>query len=480
MKSNRVTLESPEDINNPSNPMKRLREKFRDQNLVRLQTVDYPEYSRQLNPVEIPLVDVCPDQNNSELPTIKTPQKQNFENFSFSKSALMLTKEETDLKNLQQNKQFSFSGSAKPIVRLLDLKILDSENEKNTRLVSCLKSTKKEKFSLKTFSTINPQIETESPRLDKTYMVLSNSNNKINVYPKEPTSSSKKRVSSMLMPRPGEFQSQISLREKMDSPYEEFEISPQDYGDFSSISNSFSINSPEYSSMFGSVEPFKIKSIENCSLLRSNTENNTALERKVLKLNLRSPGEFKNFGLKLNSQSDTFSSPSHASHPYLPMKYKNDERYKKKLINFLRGPQGEAIKTETQKFNLKRKFSQAFDGNLSKFCENFGGQLRKVNSEKKIFESHIAFYDNRALQKLEKTQMKPISPQYFKYYYDKQIGFSAKWQHQLKNSDMDDDVETDEDQLRAADRHTSRELGDGIRYYLKNKNNVRNINLLKL
>lgn len=44
---------------------------------------------------------------------------------------------------------------------------------------------------------------------------------------------------------------------------------------------------------------------------------------------------------------------------------------------------------------------------------------------------------------------------------------------------MDDDVETDDDQLHAAKRHVQRELGDGQKDFKKNKKNVRNITILK-
>lgn len=40
--------------------------------------------------------------------------------------------------------------------------------------------------------------------------------------------------------------------------------------------------------------------------------------------------------------------------------------------------------------------------------------------------------------------------------------------------EMDDDVETDEDQLNAAKRHVLRELQEGIKSFKKNKRHVRN------
>jgi hypothetical protein len=44
---------------------------------------------------------------------------------------------------------------------------------------------------------------------------------------------------------------------------------------------------------------------------------------------------------------------------------------------------------------------------------------------------------------------------------------------------MDDDIETDEDQLYSAARHISKEMAEGIRYFTKNKKNVRNMSLIE-
>jgi hypothetical protein len=44
---------------------------------------------------------------------------------------------------------------------------------------------------------------------------------------------------------------------------------------------------------------------------------------------------------------------------------------------------------------------------------------------------------------------------------------------------MDDDVETDEEQLILSNRHVIKELGEGLRLYRKDVNNVRNKKFLK-
>lgn len=189
--------------------------------------------------------------------------------------------------------------------------------------------------------------------------------------------------------------------------------------------------------------------------------------------NLRSPGTYKKFGLSLNSEIPL--SPSDQTHKYLPLKYKNDEKYKSRLFKFLRKPQIPHNKTETCKFVKFKKHSDNFDGNISKYYNSLGMKMRKVSSEKKVYEAQHLFEDNRA--NVDEKSKHP--PQYFKFYSDKDIGFSTKWQVQLKSTEMDDDVETDDDQLKAADRHIMREIGEGIRTYVKNRKNVRNLTLLK-
>jgi hypothetical protein len=85
-------------------------------------------------------------------------------------------------------------------------------------------------------------------------------------------------------------------------------------------------------------------------------------------------------------------------------------------------------------------------------------------SEKKIYSSEFQFESENENQN-------------FRLFNDNDIGFSQRWQQQLKCAEMDDDVDTDEDQLQAAGRHIMKELGEGIRAYEKNKRNVRNLHL---
>jgi hypothetical protein len=239
------------------------------------------------------------------------------------------------------------------------------------------------------------------------------------------------------------------------------------YSKYTHSSDSNIFNSVKNSD--GSEDEFNPKNSE-----RVNKAQLVILNKEVF--NLKSPNDYKNF--KLIKNNEQIITPSNQTHELLPTYLKNNEKYKTRLMKYLRKPEFSNCKTETRKNFQYRKHSNAFDGNITKYYSNFGMKRRKINSEKKMYETEHAFEDNRAnLQKLSSKEK--LSAPYFKFYLDKEIGFDSKWQIQLKESEMDDDVETDSEQLQAATRHILREINEGIRGYFKNKKNVRNLVLIK-
>lgn len=304
-------------------------------------------------------------------------------------------------------------------------------------------------------------------------------------------------ISKIFMPRPGEFPSKISFEEYDDEVFNKDMTENEEINSctYSSMAKSFSDSESIFPSLLCCSQCDCEECFETCSchdthfyeglekdinrrererIREQQRENTHSLTKKIqkLKLELKNPKDFTEYRL---TRSQAPVSPSNITHDYLPLRYKDDEKYKKRLFDYLRKPEFTSLKTETYKFSTNhRKFSHAFDGNLTKFYEKTGMKRRMVSSERKLFEAEHAFTDNRA----ESSESGRLPPQYFKIYNDKDIGFSSCWQKQLRQSEMDDDVETDEDQLKAADRHIIRELGDGIRYFIKNKNNVRNLALI--
>lgn len=73
----------------------------------------------------------------------------------------------------------------------------------------------------------------------------------------------------------------------------------------------------------------------------------------------------------------------------------------------------------------------------------------------------------------------------FPLYKDEDIGFNKLWQIHVKESRVDEDVDTDKEQLTVADQNGLRELKEGIELIrsgdwkrLRNKPNIRIIKLI--
>jgi len=136
--------------------------------------------------------------------------------------------------------------------------------------------------------------------------------------------------------------------------------------------------------------------------------------------------EIEKLGLERNDYSD-FDSDSQITHSLLPTFLRNDEAYKKRLLNFLRLPQHQQKgKTEKIRFGIKRKFNEiaetSFNGNVTKYYEVLGIKRKNCVSLRKQFES---FYSVEG----EKGKM-----HFFRMFKDSEIGLEKVWQRQLKIS----------------------------------------------
>jgi hypothetical protein len=164
-------------------------------------------------------------------------------------------------------------------------------------------------------------------------------------------------------------------------------------------------------------------------------------------------------------------------HPLIPSISKNTEIYKNKLIqkNFKK-PIFQNYKTDsckTMEFLLsgkgKRNFKEFESFNSeSDYSNNISSQVnfmkkRKVSSCKKVYESVLIFHDSSS------------NPHYFKVYQDNETGFDNRYNQILKTMEMDNDVETDEEQLHLARNYTL----DNIRDTIKNFNSKQLRNKIK-
>jgi hypothetical protein len=163
-------------------------------------------------------------------------------------------------------------------------------------------------------------------------------------------------------------------------------------------------------------------------------------------------------------------------HPLIPYSKRNSDEYKIMVCNnYLRQPEKNFFKTQP-KLNIttasrhevfdpekhrpqKRKFSEL---SFCKVNANDNTFLRrKVSSCKKIYESFLYFTDENKQSHV------------FKVYEDVSIGFDCRFNQVLKEQEMDNDIYTDEEQLRLAKLHTLDHLRNEIENFntknLKNK-----------
>jgi hypothetical protein len=166
-------------------------------------------------------------------------------------------------------------------------------------------------------------------------------------------------------------------------------------------------------------------SVLNCSF---STTLNITDSVKEDSASLKNPRKLR---LQRNKEEDLLS-PSKVTHQYLPYNLKDNENYKSRLFRFLRKPGLSDTKTDTHKIK-PRKFSELYgkivfnklDGNVTKFYSLFNMKRRRINSQKKIFESDHYFLSG----------MNGYSgPQAFKIYFDRDVGITARWQAQLKET----------------------------------------------
>lgn len=149
---------------------------------------------------------------------------------------------------------------------------------------------------------------------------------------------------------------------------------------------------------------------------------------------------------------------------YLPKKDKNNEEYKRNLFRYYRNP---SI-SDTKSVNCKYAsyYNSANESNPSLLSKR---SYMKI-SERKIYSSEQPLYD----YKLNQGYSLKTKPYYFKFYFDKDIGFERVWQKQLSKAEMDDDVDTEDDILKGSSKRVMNELVDGIELFKKNRRSCRN------
>ena len=163
---------------------------------------------------------------------------------------------------------------------------------------------------------------------------------------------------------------------------------------------------------------------------------------------------------------------------YLPYYKINDENYKAKIFQFYKKDIFSHFRSLNSKFyEYNNNIGTFFNDNdilNPNFNKNFfSNKKRKLISNQKIYKGYKPFYFTK-IYNGENIEIYN-NPIYFPYYYDNDIGFNLKWQKEITETELDDDVETDEEVLYYSERKIRNDLKEGIQKYKENYLCLKNI-----
>ncbi len=270
-------------------------------------------------------------------------------------------------------------------------------------------------------------------------------------------------------------QESICKNEKKDFVKFEYLVS-EDSDSSSSQINKNSHLSENITSTEKSIIPFRKKKItlSNIRKKKINSKDNFQNNKDC---------NYKDYNLVKNCYADLKStSPIHR---FLPYCYKNDEKYKMRLFKFIKEGKFENSRSATGKYfhflNNEMKFNKNIIKKNSFITENdyfINKKIKKILSTKKIYISERIFYNT--IIKNGHTLTDKNNPIKFEIFFDRDIGFEKKWQKDLKENDMDDDVASDDETLKYANDKIYEDIEEGIENYTHNHFRLRNLKYMKV
>jgi hypothetical protein len=163
---------------------------------------------------------------------------------------------------------------------------------------------------------------------------------------------------------------------------------------------------------------------------------------------------------------------------YLPYYKINDENYKAKIFQFYKNDSFSHSRSLNSKFyDYNNNIGTFFNNNdilNPNFNKNFDSKKkRKLISNRKIYKGYKPFYFTKICDGENIEIYK--NPIYFPYYYDNDIGFDLNWQKEITETELDDDVETDDEVIYYSEKKIRRDLKEGIEKYKENYLCLKNI-----
>ena len=190
---------------------------------------------------------------------------------------------------------------------------------------------------------------------------------------------------------------------------------------------------------------------------------------------------YKKFNLMINPSykynKKFISSPIHK---YLPYCKKDDESYKKNLINYIRTEAPNLSGGAKSTSGIYAKYIKSNENEKRKKDELFFYLLKKkkkIYSTEKIFAVEKNLYNYCLID--GKNRVDYSHPRKFRFYFDVDIGFNHSWQSPLIVANGDDDVETDDEVLGMAEEKCMDDLVEGINTWNKSSRLCRNYVIAK-
>ena len=129
--------------------------------------------------------------------------------------------------------------------------------------------------------------------------------------------------------------------------------------------------------------------------------------------------EISKFGLLHKNFFDNLPEKE-ITHDLLPIELKNDDEYKKRLLNFIQLPFVKKNKTDFQKFNKKKKFS-----------EYFNEKIISYNNPRVEDEFRMCTSLNKNFDRFFSLENQENNCDIFKIYKDHEIGITKLWQKDI-------------------------------------------------
>jgi hypothetical protein len=156
---------------------------------------------------------------------------------------------------------------------------------------------------------------------------------------------------------------------------------------------------------------------------------------------------FSNPDSTLNETNGDVYEAMKYNNPRLPIGKENNENFKIKLLTQLKSEKFPIFNSAAK----KRKYS------CISMMEDIPSKFRKISSVKRLYESNIKLHSGNSIS-------------YFKIYRDNDIFINCeRYEDLLIDSNQDDDVDTDEEQLKMASDCVNKMLGKAIKEKLINE-----------